>query len=184
DAVRQDLQQSNIPFAELDLYRSGFDPRLQEEDEPQWGNPKKIYSDEVMQLASQVNEKSILIFIFPTWWASLPAIMKGYIDRVFNYGIAYGGHHKLNPRIWRWVTLVGETHQEFSVDRSADQSMAHVLNYGIARYCGATDSKVVFLYNSLAEGIDDIATHHEELIEQAVTAVREAVDADIQVATA
>lgn len=28
-------------------------------------------------------------FIYPLWWASMPAILKGYIDRVFTYGFAY-----------------------------------------------------------------------------------------------
>ena len=27
----------------------------------------------------------------PVWWFSVPAILKGYIDRVWNFGIAYGG---------------------------------------------------------------------------------------------
>ncbi len=27
--------------------------------------------------------------IYPIWWTGLPAILKGYIDRVFSYGFAY-----------------------------------------------------------------------------------------------
>lgn len=35
-----------------------------------------------------------MIFQFPLWWFSLPAIMKGWIDRVYAYGFAYGvGEH-------------------------------------------------------------------------------------------
>lgn len=35
-----------------------------------------------------------VIFQFPLWWFSLPAIMKGWIDRVYAYGFAYGvGEH-------------------------------------------------------------------------------------------
>jgi NAD(P)H dehydrogenase (quinone) len=35
-----------------------------------------------------------VIFQFPLWWFSMPAILKGWIDRVFAYGFAYGvGEH-------------------------------------------------------------------------------------------
>lgn len=30
-----------------------------------------------------------VIVIYPVWWAGLPAMLKGYIDRVFSYGFAY-----------------------------------------------------------------------------------------------
>nr|WP_287855562.1 NAD(P)H-dependent oxidoreductase [Klebsiella sp.] len=36
----------------------------------------------------------MVIFQFPLWWFSMPAIMKGWIDRVYAYGFAYGvGEH-------------------------------------------------------------------------------------------
>ncbi|GME70097.1 unnamed protein product [Ambrosiozyma monospora] len=31
-----------------------------------------------------------VIFLFPLWWSSWPAIMKGWVDRVFSMGYAYG----------------------------------------------------------------------------------------------
>ena len=31
-----------------------------------------------------------LILQFPLWWFSMPAILKGWVDRVFAYGLAYG----------------------------------------------------------------------------------------------
>jgi NAD(P)H dehydrogenase (quinone) len=33
----------------------------------------------------------VLIFQFPLWWLGLPAILKGWVDRVFAVGRAYGG---------------------------------------------------------------------------------------------
>ena len=33
----------------------------------------------------------LLIFNFPLWWFSVPAILKGWIDRVFAFGFSYGG---------------------------------------------------------------------------------------------
>jgi len=37
-----------------------------------------------------------VIFQFPLWWFGMPAIMKGWIDRVFAYGLAYGYKDKGN----------------------------------------------------------------------------------------
>ena len=33
----------------------------------------------------------VLVFQFPIWWLGLPAILKGWVDRVFAVGRAYGG---------------------------------------------------------------------------------------------
>ena len=33
----------------------------------------------------------VLIFSFPIWWFGMPAILKGWVDRVFAYGRIYGG---------------------------------------------------------------------------------------------
>lgn len=35
----------------------------------------------------------LLIFNFPLWWFGMPAILKGWVDRVLAYGFAYGGKY-------------------------------------------------------------------------------------------
>ncbi len=30
-----------------------------------------------------------IVFVFPTWWASMPALMKGFLDRIFIPGFGY-----------------------------------------------------------------------------------------------
>ncbi|MCE9669865.1 NAD(P)H-dependent oxidoreductase [Myxococcus stipitatus] len=46
-----------------------------------------------------------VIFQFPLWWFSMPAILKGWVDRVFAYGFAYGvGTHEGE----RWGDRYGE----------------------------------------------------------------------------
>lgn len=47
----------------------------------------------------------VLILQFPLWWFSMPAILKGWVDRVFAYGFAYGvGEHSER----RWGDRYGE----------------------------------------------------------------------------
>ena len=38
---------------------------------------------------AEISRADRLVFIYPVWWAALPARMKGYIDRVFSLGFAY-----------------------------------------------------------------------------------------------
>lgn len=47
----------------------------------------------------------ILILQFPLWWFTMPAILKGWVDRVYSYGFAYGvGEHSDR----RWGDRYGE----------------------------------------------------------------------------
>ncbi len=47
----------------------------------------------------------VLILQFPLWWFTMPAILKGWVDRVFSYGFAYGvGEHSDR----RWGDRYGE----------------------------------------------------------------------------
>jgi len=47
----------------------------------------------------------VLILQFPMWWFSMPAIMKGWVERVYAYGFAYGvGEHSDK----RWGNRYGE----------------------------------------------------------------------------
>ena len=42
-----------------------------------------------------------LIFQFPLWWFSIPAILKGWVDRVFAMGFAYGGGRIYETGVFR-----------------------------------------------------------------------------------
>lgn len=71
----------------LDLYKENFNPVLRfDEEHPRRDLDKdpemKVYRD-LVTWADQ------LIFIFPIWWGGMPAILKGFIDRVFVSGFAY-----------------------------------------------------------------------------------------------
>lgn len=44
----------------------------------------------------KVQKADLLIFSFPMYWTSVPAILKGWIDRVFVSGIFYGGKRFYN----------------------------------------------------------------------------------------
>ena len=72
----------------FDLYQRGFDPRLSPEERQSYYTTQYDAS-EVTDDAAALQNADVLILVFPTWWFGLPAILKGWIDRVFVPGTAY-----------------------------------------------------------------------------------------------
>jgi NAD(P)H dehydrogenase (quinone) len=69
------------------LYQLNFNPVLTTEDFTalEQGNvPEDIKKEQ-----SYLMKADFIWFVFPIWWTSMPAILKGYIDRVFLRGFAY-----------------------------------------------------------------------------------------------
>jgi NAD(P)H dehydrogenase (quinone) len=62
-------------------------------------------TEDVKDQQAQMLWADALILAFPLWWFSMPAILKGWVDRVFSYGFCYGvGEHSGT----RWGDRYGE----------------------------------------------------------------------------
>jgi len=46
-------------------------------------------SEDVKPFIASLQDANKLVFVYPTWWFSTPAILKGFIDRVFLPGVAF-----------------------------------------------------------------------------------------------
>lgn len=87
-----------------DLYAMGFNPVGDKHDFLQLENPDffKYQMEQVHAYQNNLFEASLktemdklewcdtLIFNFPLWWFGLPAVLKGWVDRVFAMGLTYG----------------------------------------------------------------------------------------------
>lgn len=71
----------------LDLYQEGFNPVLYFDQEHRRRNLKN--DPETAKYRTIITQADLLVFIYPIWWSSMPAILKGFIDRVFAKGFAY-----------------------------------------------------------------------------------------------
>lgn len=165
--IQGQAEHHGMNVSTLDLYRSGFDPILGTEDEPDWSNPNKQYSPEVHRLFAEMDDKDTVVLVFPVWWYSFPAMMKGYLDRVWNYGLGYGDGSRLNAKKIRWVALVGGSQEGF-VKYGWEKNMTDFIN-GAMGYLGVKDGKIDFIYNTIGveEGIDDPENHYQKLFSQA-----------------
>ncbi|SDY01098.1 Putative NADPH-quinone reductase (modulator of drug activity B) [Evansella caseinilytica] len=157
----QGLTAAGHDYEILDLHEIGFDPVLKEADEPDLSAAEQSFSPEVEMEIKRLKEHDALAFIFPIWWWHLPAMLKGYIDRVWNNGFAYGSNHLPHQHVL-WIGLAGVSKEQMK-KRNYDEMMTHLLNVGIADYCGISNSKVAFLYETL----DSKPDHYEMLLNQA-----------------
>lgn len=71
-----------------DLYRMGFNPVLNAEELLPLGSSRSANLD-VTTAQDAIRGADVLTLIYPLWWMSMPAMMKGFIDRVFARGFAY-----------------------------------------------------------------------------------------------
>ncbi|MGD1074760.1 MAG: NAD(P)H-dependent oxidoreductase [Thermodesulfovibrionales bacterium] len=87
ETISDELKKSNKDFEVRDLYKIKFNPILSVEDLAAIQNgavPQDIKTEQ-----DHIHSANTLIFIFPIWWSSMPAMLKGYIDRVFSLKFAY-----------------------------------------------------------------------------------------------
>ncbi|MBT2401363.1 NAD(P)H oxidoreductase [Streptomyces sp. ISL-100] len=138
----------------LDLHAEDFDPRMSPADEPDWADLDKEYSAEVRAHMRRVWAADTIVVVFPLWWFGLPAILKGWIDRVWNNGFAYGQRApRLRGKRMLWLALAAYGEEQF-VERGWNELVGRLLRVGISEYCGIEDAQVHFVYDSLGAGAD------------------------------
>ncbi|EJL41168.1 NAD(P)H dehydrogenase [Brevibacillus agri] len=87
DRVTRSLQQQQIDFEVRDLYQMKFQPVFDAADMQKVANGSA--SQDVATEQELISDADLLVMIYPVWWWSPPAILKGYIDRVFTNNFAF-----------------------------------------------------------------------------------------------
>lgn len=82
----------------VDLYELGWNPVLDSGELSGTGGP----APEVVAQQHLLRECDLLIVQFPLWWHGMPAIVKGWFDRVFSLGFAYGIKHPETGRTLKY----------------------------------------------------------------------------------
>ena len=109
------LTEAGHTVATSDLYAMDFDPVSDRHNFTEPHNPdylklqlEEMHATEARTFApaleaeiAKLEAADLLIFQFPLWWFGLPAILKGWVDRVFAMGRAYGGGHIYDTGVFR-----------------------------------------------------------------------------------
>jgi NAD(P)H dehydrogenase (quinone) len=111
DRARAGLVRAGHDVDTLDLDAEHFDPCLSAEERASHrvGGPRPTLTPDVRSHADRLRHADALVLVYPTWWGGQPAIMKGWLDRVWVNSVAYddspaGGRPR--PRLRRIRHLV------------------------------------------------------------------------------
>lgn len=124
-----------------DLTAEGFDPRFTQDDLK--GHHRQApFPADVLAEQARLDRADTLVLVFPVYWWSMPALMKGWIDRVFTGGWAYddssgqGVLKKLGHLPVHLVGLGGADERTWH-KRGYTEAMKTQIDTGIFDYCGA-----------------------------------------------
>ncbi len=91
DAFCEGLREAGHSLEFADLYQEGFNPlldggqfRLETAMDSESPRPEDVQAEQV-----RLERAEGLVFIYPFWWSDVPALLKGWFDRVWTYGYAY-----------------------------------------------------------------------------------------------
>lgn len=95
------------------------------------------FTPEIADEQEKLRRADLLIFQFPFWWYSMPAIVKGYFDRVFSVGFAYGSGFELAGKKVLVSTTTGAGTDWLSEDQppGSVQRIFHHILYGTFAFC-------------------------------------------------
>jgi NAD(P)H dehydrogenase (quinone) len=105
DVAAEELAAAGHEVVVSDLYAMGFDPvsdrrnfttvydgdYLKQQLEERHATKHGGFAPDVEQEIAKLEACDLLMFVFPLWWFGMPAILKGWVDRVAVAGRIYGG---------------------------------------------------------------------------------------------
>jgi putative NADPH-quinone reductase len=157
-AVVAGLRHGGHEVDDCDLYAEGFDPVLSAAERQAYNTPNPDLSAVAGHVA-RLRAAEALVLCFPTWWYGMPAILKGYFDRVWVTGVAFQlpeGGGAIRPaltnirKFWVVTTLGSPWWLAKLVLR--DPVRAVILG-GLGRLCGrGVERRFLALYNIDAAG--------------------------------
>lgn len=88
DTVVTTLEKNGHEVDLLDLYAEGFNP-VMPADERRGYNEMKREDHPFPDHAERLEKAEALLFVYPTWWYGLPAMLKGWLDRVWTPEVTF-----------------------------------------------------------------------------------------------
>lgn len=164
------------PVEIVDLAAEGFDPRFTVADRRTYLTGGHVTPDVIAE-QRRVDGADHLVLVFPVYWWSMPAQLKGWIDRVFVNGWAftidpeYGIRRNLGRLTIHLIPVAGDDAGVYE-RHGYEQALRTQIEHGIIDYCGSRRGATAFVYESERED----AAARERNIHDAVSAVRRAIE--------
>jgi NAD(P)H dehydrogenase (quinone) len=109
NSVTQGLQRANHEVDIIHLDKDGFNPVMTAQDLKAFRDKYPI-DPKVIEYKNRLEDADHIVFIFPIWWELMPALMKGFIDKVIFPGVAYDYTNATNTKMKPlWTKVKGVT---------------------------------------------------------------------------
>ncbi|SHM10206.1 NAD(P)H-dependent oxidoreductase [Flavobacterium saccharophilum] len=90
--LKSQILKQNWNLEISDLYANNFQSDMSEQEYEREGFAKTELpiSNDVLDEHAKIEKADCIIFLYPVWWSDCPAKLKGWFDRVYSVGYAYG----------------------------------------------------------------------------------------------
>jgi NAD(P)H dehydrogenase (quinone) len=158
--VEERLIQKGHVVRVRDLYKMGFDPILSLEEWKRYESQAGETPADVKAEQAEIQWATHLILIYPTWWWSPPAMMKGYLDRVFTPVFAFeadveGIRGKLKDKKVSIIQTTGAD-ETFIQENGMDESVKKLMGIGIFGFCGMQVAHHEFLMGISGKSYEEL----------------------------
>lgn len=102
EAFLAGLIKAGHEYEVIDLYKEKFNPILTDT------SPRAPLAEDVKRYQERIVGSDCLAFVFPTFWYRAPAIMEGFIDRVFTSHFAYRYQPFVKHMKLQFIPLIGK----------------------------------------------------------------------------
>lgn len=94
----------------VDLCAIGFRAAMSADERAAYHGDQPVLDPQVQQQIDLVRSVDALVFVYPTWWSGLPAVLKGWLERVMVPGVGFRFDErsgKIRPGLTNVRHLVG-----------------------------------------------------------------------------
>jgi putative NADPH-quinone reductase len=95
----------------------------------------------LLELQKAINESNHLVFIYPTWWGSVPGEFKATLDRVFhaNFAFKYENHQKIALLEGKTASIITTMDAPVDFYEQTEHAPGHnYLEKALMNFCGVT----------------------------------------------
>lgn len=166
-SVVEAIRSTGTTVETADLAAESFDPRFSAADLSLFRGNGSTPSD-VAEEQTRIDRAEHLILVFPMYWWSMPALLKGWIDRVFINGWAFdltpdnAFATKLDRLTVHLVAVAADDSSSFERHGIHDAFRIQI-ERGIVEYVGATVGSTTFVHESESKSRDALASEVREL---------------------
>jgi NAD(P)H dehydrogenase (quinone) len=108
-AVERGLTRAGHTVERIDLYAEAFVAAMSLDERRAYHSDEPVVDAHVRDHVARLLAADMLVFVYPTWWSGLPAVLHGWLQRVMIPGVAFdfGEQGKVTPGLTNVRRIVG-----------------------------------------------------------------------------